>query len=79
MPPGPDEDHPPVEPDLPTDDDPGPDVDHPTREPDPEPTPEPTPVDTLPVTGPTTVLAWIAGGLLTLGGILVALTRWTRA
>lgn len=35
-------------------------------------------LDALPVTGPTTVLAWIAGGLLTLGSVLVALTRRTR-
>ena len=64
-------------PDLP----PGPDVDHPTREPDlpaDEPTTttitEPLP-DALPVTGAGTTLAWIAGGLLALGGVLVALAR----
>ena len=72
-------------PDLP----PGPDVDHPTREPDlptdepttmtiTEPTPElstPPVVDTLPVTGAGTTLAWIAGGLLALGAVLVMVTR----
>ena len=57
------------------------DVDHPTDEPDlpaDEPTTttitEPLP-DALPVTGAGTTLAWIAGGLLALGGVLVALAR----
>ena len=57
------------------------DVDHPTREPD-LPTDEPTMTtiaeplpDTLPVTGAGTTLAWIAGGLLALGGVLVMAAR----
>ena len=64
---------------------PGPDVDHPEPEPDLPPTIGPPPVDPtvlaeplppmLPVTGAGTTLAWIAGGLLALGGVLVALAR----
>ena len=61
------------------------DVDHPTREPD-LPTGEPTPelgtppvVDTLPVTGVGTTLAWIAGGLLALGAVLVMVARRRNA
>ena len=61
---------------------PGPDVDHPTREPDPEPTmttiAEPLPT-TLPVTGAGTTLAWIAGGLLALGAVLVMVARRRNA
>ena len=61
------------------------DVDHPTDEPDlptDEPTTatidEPTP-DTLPVTGAETTVAWIAGGLLALGGVLVMVARRRNA
>ena len=57
------------------------DVDHPTDEPD-LPTDEPTTTtiteplpDTLPVTGAGTTLAWIAGGLLALGAVLVMVAR----
>ena len=64
---------------------PGPDVDHPTREPD-LPTDEPTTTtiteplpDTLFVTGVGTTLAWIAGGLLALGAVLVMVTRRRNA
>ena len=70
LPPGPDVDHPEPEPDLPTDE--------PTATTIPEPTPElstPPVVDTLPVTGAGTTLAWIAGGLLALGGVLVMVAR----
>lgn len=70
LPPGPDVDHPTAEPDLPTDD--------PTATTIPEPTPElgtPPAVDTLPVTGAETTVAWIAGGLLALGAVLVMVTR----
>lgn len=74
FPPGPDVDHPTDEPDLPTDE--------PTTTTIPEPTPglgTPPVVDTLPVTGAGTTLAWIAGGLLALGGVLVALVRRRNA
>ena len=69
------------------------DVDHPTDEPDlptnepttttiDEPTPEldtPPVVDTLPVTGAETTVAWIAGGLLALGAVLVMVARRRNA
>ena len=65
------------------------DVDHPEPEPDLPPTLGPPPVDTttiteplpdtLPVTGAGTTLAWIAGGLLALGGVLVMVTRRRNA
>ena len=64
---------------------PGLDVDHPEPEPDLPPTLGPPPVDTatiteplpdtLPVTGAGTTLAWIAGGLLALGAVLVMVAR----
>ena len=74
LPPGPDVDHPTDEPDLPTDE--------PTTTTTPEPTPElgtPPAVDTLPVTGAGTTAAWIAGGLLALGAVLVMVTRRRNA
>ena len=65
------------------------DVDHPEPEPDLPPTLGPPPVDTttiteplpetLPVTGAGTTLAWIAGGLLALGGVLVMVARRRNA
>ena len=65
------------------------DVDHPEPEPDLPPTLGPPPVDTttiteplpetLPVTGAGTTLAWIAGGLLALGAVLVMVARRRNA
>ena len=69
-----DVDHPTTEPDLPTDE--------PTTTTIAEPTPElgtPPAIDTLPVTGAGTTLAWIAGGLLALGAVLVMVARRRNA
>ncbi len=68
-----DVDHPTDEPDLPTDEPTTTTIDEPTPELD-----TPPAVDTLPVTGAETTAAWIAGGLLALGAVLVKVNRRRR-